>query len=209
VRAVRWHADPVTRGRQLGVRLAQPADRDAVVATAYAAFRTDPGWGYLFGADYDRLVGPFVTVLFDQRVRAGTAWITDDASAVALWDPPGGSQPEPGSTARQDFEELAGPIAWARLSGYDTAVHAAQEPGEFWYLGILATHPTRQGEGLASAVMTPVFERADADALPCCLETSTPENRAFYERRGFTRAVPVDLPEAPTTWWLTRPPRAS
>jgi GNAT superfamily N-acetyltransferase len=92
------------------------------------------------------------------------------------------------------------------LSEYDAAVHAAQEPGAFWYLGILATHPSRQGEGLASAVMAPAFERADADALPCCLETSTQQNRAFYERRGFTHAVEVDLPDAPTTWWLTRRP---
>jgi GNAT superfamily N-acetyltransferase len=196
----------VTHEGNVGVRLAQPADRDTAVTTVRAAFRSDPGWGYLFGADYDRLVDAFVTTLFDQRVRAGSAWITDDASAVALWDPPGGSEPAPGDTAWQDYERLAGPQAWARLSEYDTAVHAAQEPGEFWYLGILATHPSRQGEGLASTVIAPVLAQADADGLPCCLETSTPQNRAFYERRGFTEATPVALPGAPTTWWLTRPP---
>jgi GNAT superfamily N-acetyltransferase len=204
---LQWHADAMTDERSLVVRRAEYRDRDAVVATAYAAFRTDPGWGYLFGSDYDRLVGPFVTVLFEQRVRAGTAWITDDASAVALWDPPGGSQTVPDATAWKDYEALAGATAWGRLQAYDAAVHAAQQPGNFWYLGILATHPTRQGQGLASAVMAPALERADADALPCGLETSTQQNRAFYEKRGFTQAVEVDLPDAPTTWWLTRPPR--
>lgn len=196
----------MTHERNARVRLAQPADRAAVVATVRAAFRSDPGWGYLFGADYGRLVDAFVTTLFDQRVRAGSAWITDDASAVALWDPPGGSEPAPGDTAWKNYQRLAGPQAWERLSKYDAAVHAAHEPGEFWYLGILATHPSRQGEGLASTVIAPVLALADADSLPCCLETSTPQNRAFYERRGFTYALPVALPDAPPTWWLTRPP---
>jgi len=58
----------------------------------------------------------------------------------------------------------------------------------------------RQGEGLASTVIAPVLALADADSLPCCLETSTPQNRAFYERRGFTYALPVALPDAPPTW---------
>jgi GNAT superfamily N-acetyltransferase len=205
----RWHAGPVGDWRERGVRLARPSDRDAVIATAYAAFRADPGWAHLFGDDYDRLVGPFVTVLFDQRVAMGSAWVSEDVSAIALWDPPGTAEPAHDDPGWLAYEQTAGPVAWDRLNDYDTAVHAVKDTGPFWYLGILATHPAHQGQGLASAVMAPVLQQADADRLPCCLETSTPQNRAFYQRRGFTQAVQVDLPGAPTTWWLTRPAVAS
>jgi GNAT superfamily N-acetyltransferase len=188
-------------------RLARPEDRPAVIETAYAAFRTDPGWAYLFGDDYDRLAGPFVGLLFDQRVAMDSAWVSDDVSAIALWDPPGTAEPEPDDPGWLAYEQLAGPVAWDRLNDYDAAVHAVKDTDPFWYLGILATHPSRQGQGLASAVMAPALARADADGLASGLETSTRQNRAFYERRGFTQAVEVTLADAPTTWWLTRPPR--
>ena len=49
-----------------------------------------------------------------------------------------------------------------------------------WYLNLLATHPDWQRQGLGSALMDVMFERADADGLPCYLETETPENVAYY-----------------------------
>jgi GNAT superfamily N-acetyltransferase len=74
------------------------------------------------------------------------------------------------------------------------------------YLGVLATHPARQGEGLATAVLTPILDEADRLGIACCLETSTMKNRRFYERRGFTHATEIILPGGPPTWWLRRAP---
>ena len=34
--------------------------------------------------------------------------------------------------------------------------------------------------------MQPVLARAEAEKLPCYLETSTEKNVAFYSKRGFT-----------------------
>jgi GNAT superfamily N-acetyltransferase len=75
------------------------------------------------------------------------------------------------------------------------------------YLGVLATDPARQGEGLATAVLTPVLNEADRLGIACCLETSTVKNRSFYKRRDFTQATEILLPGGPDTWWLRRPPK--
>jgi GNAT superfamily N-acetyltransferase len=72
---------------------------------------------------------------------------------------------------------------------------------------VLATHPARQGEGLATAVLTPVLGEADRLGIACALETSTETNRRFYERRGFTQATEIVLPGGPDTWWLRKPPK--
>jgi GNAT superfamily N-acetyltransferase len=86
-------------------------------------------------------------------------------------------------------------------------VAASADP--HWYLGVLATHPARQGEGLASAVLAPVLDEADRTGIACCLETSKDANRRFYSRRGFTQATDVLLPDGPRTWWMRRPPPPS
>jgi len=60
-----------------------------VVATVAAAFVEDPGWAFILGAEYQRLVGRFAGALFDKRVAFQNIWVTDDLAAVAMWDPPG------------------------------------------------------------------------------------------------------------------------
>jgi hypothetical protein len=53
-------------------------------------------------------------------------------------------------------------------------------------------------------VLTPVLGEADRLDIACCLETSTEENRRFYERRGFEQTAEIILEGAPDTWWLRR-----
>lgn len=91
------------------------------------------------------------------------------------------------------------------MGGPGAATSAPQGP--YWYLGVLATHPSAQGTGLATAVLQPVIAVADAAGLDCWLETSVPGNTEFYERRGFTERVQVDADGLATTWWMRRPPR--
>jgi hypothetical protein len=54
---------------------------------------------------------------------------------------------------------------------------------------------------------SPTIEKADRLAIPCCLETSTEENRRFYERRGFEQTAEITLRGGPDTWWLRRDPK--
>jgi GNAT superfamily N-acetyltransferase len=193
---------------EVTVRTARPGERAVVTATVAAAFASDPAWSYILGGEYDRLSGAFAGTLFDLRVDGGDVWVSDDLSAVAMWEPPAGPRLEPAAVQRlwQGYRDNAGDRAWQAMRDYDQAVAAARPSTPYWYLGVLATHPDRRGRGLATAVIGPVLAQADHDAVACCLETSTAANRAFYKRRGFTQATQVAVPGGPTTWWLTRPP---
>ncbi len=195
-----------------GVRPARRTDRAAVIDTVSAAFAHDPAWSFLLGEAYDRLAPQFTGALFDSRVDAGAVWVTNDVTAVAMWDRLGGGD-EPTAEIEsvwRTYRATAGVDAWARLRAYEEAVDAARPPTPYWYLGVLATHPGRRGAGLATSVIGPVLERADEDGLDCCLETSTVENREFYGRRGFTDVTEVHIASGPPTWWLRRaPPRHS
>ncbi len=182
-----------------------------MAATVAAAFADDPAWAFMLREDYGRLAARFAAALFEVRVGSESVWVSDDLAAVAMWDPPGKSDQTPGPAELiwTRYRTIAGEDAFRRLRRYNEAVNAASEAEDYWYLGVLATHPARQREGLASAVMTPVLREADRMGIACCLETSTVANRRFYERRGFTQATPVALPDGPPTWWLRRPPAAS
>ena len=94
---------------------------------------------------------------------------------------------------------------WTRLSIYDAAVHGGAPEPPYWYLGVLATHPDRHGQGLATAVLGPGLAAADEEGWDCWLETSTPANKAFYAGRGFTEGREFAVPDGPPTWWLRRP----
>jgi GNAT superfamily N-acetyltransferase len=173
-----------------------------------AAFNGDPAWTFILGEDYQRLAPHFAGSLFDIRIAAHNVWVTDDLAAVAMWDPTDAREPAPGLAegvwAR--FRATAGDHVYERLTRYNHALAAVAPTDAYWYLGVLATHPTRQRQGLATAVIAPVIAEADKQQLPCCLETSTPDNRRFYERRGFTHATDVMLAGGPATWWLRRAP---
>ena len=190
------------------IRRALPADRSAVSATVAAAFANDPAWAFILGEEYGRLAAHFAATLFDLRVGSQNVWVSDDLAAVAMWDPPDMSA---GPAQRIEsiwasYRTVAGEEATRRLGIYNEAILAASPGGNYWYLGVLATRPERQRRGLATAVLTPVLGEADTAGIACCLETSTRENRRFYERRGFTQATTIALPGGPPTWWLRRAP---
>ncbi len=188
------------------IRQASPDDRSGVVASVAAAFAEDPGWAFILGEEYERLAALFVGALFDVRVAAQSVWVSDEVAAVAMWDFPAEGEAAPGyaDSVWAGYRTTAGAEAGERLARYGDAVAAASPAEPYWYLGVLATDPQRQREGLASALLRPILDEADRLGMACCLETSTAENRRFYERRGFTQATEVVLPGGPPTWWLRR-----
>ncbi len=188
------------------VRRASPHDRDAVIAAVVDAFRHDPAWAFMTAGDYDHVSPLFAGALFDSRVDAGGVWVTDDVAAVSLWDhhTDDDSSHDHHSALWTAYREAVGEPVWALLRAYEEALATGHPTGAHWYLGVLATRTSRQRQGLAAAVMAPALALADRDGLDCWLETSTPDNRAFYERRGFAVAAEVEVPDGPLTWWMRR-----
>ena len=172
--------------RSSGVRLAVPADGDRVVDTVVAAFDQDPAFRAFFGdgPGFSELAAAYVAAKTAARTALGAVWVGADGDAVAAWSPPA-------STVEVPDLHLP-PDAAARLAAYDEIVDAAVPTEPHWYLGILASHPSRRGEGLARLVAEPGRAAAQASGVPAVLETTNPHNVPMYERSGWRVTAELD-----------------
>ena len=178
------------------------------------AFTADPLVRWFFPDDetYVQRASAFFGVLFDGRVDDGNVHVAGDGAAVSMWDPPGGGSIAQAELDRRwdtEFEPGAGPGERERLEAYEAAADAMVPSEAGWYLGVLATDPDHQRNGLASAAIAPVLQRADRDHLGVFLETGAQENLSFYARAGFEVTDEVILPDGPTLWGLQRSPVVS
>jgi GNAT superfamily N-acetyltransferase len=77
-----------------------------------------------------------------------------------------------------------------------------------WYLSAIGVEPERQGRGVATALMQPILQRADAAGLPCYLETHREANLRIYRKHGFDLVHRADLAgHAVPVWAMLRKPR--
>jgi ribosomal protein S18 acetylase RimI-like enzyme len=148
-------------------------------------------------------------------------YATPDAAAVALW------QLLPSETPRNEL--LAGwtrilrvPLRlWPALVALELryeAAHAAQAAAAaaaggaegYYYLSFIGTAPAARGRGLASALISEVTARADAEGRPCLLEATSARAAALYARHGFEVYDTFRVtPAAPPVFFMRRPPQAS
>jgi GNAT superfamily N-acetyltransferase len=143
--------------------------------------------------------------------KHGTAYTTTGkVEGAALWIPPG---KYPLSLAGMMLAGLMvvpfkfGRAAFGRLMsslGYYERLHKRHVPGRHWYLATLGVDPARQGQGIGSALILPVLERADAEGLPCYLETERERNLLFYRKHHFEVASEDDLPDGGPHFWTMR-----
>jgi ribosomal protein S18 acetylase RimI-like enzyme len=109
--------------------------------------------------------------------------------AVAVWLPPGAFPWSAGRKLRITpalvRTALAAPRAFPTFAKVGTASERSHPTEPHWYLEVLGVDPSAQREGWGSRVLRPGLRHADAEGLPCYLETSDPANEAFYQRLGF------------------------
>lgn len=55
----------------------------------------------------------------------------------------------------------------------------------FFYLYLIGVLPSSQGQGIASKLMSPVFEYCRLNKVPVYLETANTRNVSIYENKGF------------------------
>ena len=154
------------------------------------------------------LVGRIEADIRERFLSAGEA-STIAAVAVTLWIPP---VAEPGAAifARRRSDEdyaLYGERGEA-LREADRALAAMIPPGEHWYLDTIATHPRWRRRGLGARLLDHDLAIRDSRAQACALDTHTPENVAFYSRRGFDVVAKGTMPaEGPDLYVMVRPAR--
>jgi GNAT superfamily N-acetyltransferase len=195
-----------------------PREARAAVVTLARSFHDDPLFNFLVP---DHLSQARATLTF---MNSGIAdarpfdevWVARADSAlagVAAWLPPGryprGARRETQyisrdlrSVARLGRQFLVG----TRLqSAMQKAHHRVDRP--HWYLMLLGADPAFRRQGAGTALLAPVLERCDADAVPAYLETQKAENVAWYHRFGFAVGEELRVRGAPPMWTMQREPR--
>jgi ribosomal protein S18 acetylase RimI-like enzyme len=169
------------------------------------AFAEDPllRWPLRADGDHpDRVVAIF-TAIYEGIVDAGVVWEAGDAAGFAVWVPAGSAQDMFESDAA--VRDRLAPLTDDGGARYDVLWSWIEErvPDDVWYLDAIGVDPTRQGEGIGSALIRFGLEQASADGVDAFLETANPRNVGYYERFGF-RIVEqgVPAPEGPHIWFM-------
>ena len=192
------------------LRRATPADRDPLCRMIVRAFSNDPIWTWVFPKDrYLPCATLFAGALFDMLQPENEVWIADDCIGGAFWAPPGPVHDRDAAFAAHvpALTQAAGGDL-GRLEAMARTVDSARPNELHWYLSVLGTEPDRQRSGAGSALLAEVLGRCDTSKTAAFLETETPENVVFYERRGFVVVHETDVPGGgPHLWFMRRPPR--
>jgi GNAT superfamily N-acetyltransferase len=69
---------------------------------------------------------------------------------------------------------------------------------------LLGVEPSCQGQGIGSALIRPVMERADAEGFLCYLDTEEPRAVRLCQKHGFEIVVEGDLPRGGPHFWTMK-----
>lgn len=186
------------------VTFLDPADLDAAAAMLGRAFHDDPTSQYLFAdpelrrhrvpwmmgcmARFGLRYGVVETVA---PLRSAAAWVRSDVAEMTLgrmlrcgmWAAP----------VRMGLGRCVKTFRMARI-GHDLRTRAGV--GTHWYLMLLGVDPACQRMGLGSLLLRRGIERAEADGLPCYLETVTEDATRLYARHGFELVGQARIPDS-------------
>ncbi len=172
----------------VSVRAAVRGDAPAIGAMLARAFATDPvtSWATPDESRRERTLRNLYTAIVRHE---GIPFLAEDDPAdgplgAAVWVSPGWraanwhSVPFALSAGRALGRDIP------RMTVMGRAVARARPRTPHWYLQLLGVDPTRQGQGVGSALVRDRLAAIDEERLPAYLET-TAENLAFYGRLGF------------------------
>lgn len=192
-----------------GVRSAHREDFDALARVLARAFYDDPvtSWFYPNPRTRLRIARRFFAIRLRQLAPQQLIYTTPDRSGAALWAGPERWREDPRQTLMllPMLPALAPRIRRTTRAVREIERHHPQR--SHFYLSVLGIDPDRQGEGAGSALLAPVLERCDTDAVCAFLESSKESNLGFYARHGFVVADRIDeLPGGPPLWLMWRNP---
>ena len=194
------------------VRLAEQRDVPRMAATLTIALADSrwTRWALPDDGRMQRLTRLHELDAGHRGVSTASAWVTDDVTAVAVWQPPDGAtgtSPLPADVRAALDRELPYLSAGrASVVAETTAlVTAARPDGPHWWLAHLGVRPTARRRGLAAAVLAPALVRCDTEGLPAAAAVFSWANVRFLRGFGFeisttTRTADDALP----LWVLVR-----
>jgi len=175
--------------------------------TIALAFRDDPTWAPIVESNRQDPSTPRRYWEFFVRSAQRFPWLgsVESGAAVSVWLPPGAEELTPEEEER--FPTLATELFGAEVADELFRIverfDAARPAGDYCYLSLLATHPSRRGEGLGMGLLQANLQQLDALGHPSYLESSNPANDERYLRLGYRRHGRILLPsglELSTMW---------
>ncbi len=190
-------------------RIAGAGDAVEVGRILAAGFADDPVLVWVFdepGRD-TKLDRFFDFLAREALVRLGATYLLP--GSCAAWTPPGTPPwpPERGERFVAALGQVCTGEELERLGILDAATGEHHPPDPIWYLGVIATEPAAQGQGLGSALLRQSLAEIDEAGLPAYLESTNPRNVPLYRRHGFDDAGVIELPGGPALTRMWRPPR--
>ncbi|MFL6095325.1 MAG: GNAT family N-acetyltransferase [Blastococcus sp.] len=193
------------------VRLAEQRDVPRIAATLTIALADSrwTRWALPDDGRMQRLTRLHELDAGHRGVATQSAWVTDDVSAVAVWEPPAGTDALPGDVAAALTRELPYLAAdrWTAVRETRAVIEGARPPEPHWWLAHLGVRPTARRRGLAAAVLAPVIVRCDEEGTLAAAAVFSWANVRFLRGFGFevtetTRTTDDELP----LWVLVRQP---
>lgn len=181
------------------------------------AFYDDPMSEYLLPdrEARSRLLPELATACTRYVHLYGDVYATANGGGAALWLRPGETELSYWRMLRSGMVSAALKSGLSGIARFLTLVDCVEDlhrrgvPARHWYLFFLGVEPSRQRQGIGSALIRPMLDLCDAFRSPCFLLTFNESTLHFYGRHGFRLAVSGKVPRGPRVWGLLREPRAT
>ncbi len=179
------------------------------------AFQHDPLMNFLYpdSSRYPESPSRFYQANIQMGMLNGEVQTTAAMEGVAVWISPGNSDFSVGTLLKSGFLTailFAKPRTWIRFIKMANHIEKANKPilaRPHWHLMMIGIEPSRQGQGLGGTLLQPMLSRADAEGMPCMLESGNERNLKFYKRYGFEIALQDQIPNGgPRFWVMVREP---
>ena len=191
------------------VRLAEQRDVPRIAATLTVALADSrwTRWALPDDGRMQRLTRLNELDAAHRGVSTHTAWITEDASAVAVWEPPAGAEgttPLPDDVQAALARELPYLAAdrWATVAGTADLIAGVRPAEPHWWLAHLGVRPTSRRKGFAAAVLAPVIVRCDAEGVPAAAAVFSWANVRFLRGFGFEVAAELRTSDDELPLWV-------
>ena len=178
-------------------------------------FQSDPMMEFLV-ADSSRMLNKpkrFYQANIRIGLLYGEVYATPTMDGIAVWLGPGNTDFTFGQMLRSGLLLSTLSMGLKSLARFMQSYKVVMEltsqsiSRPHWLLLFLGVEPSQQGKGIGGTLIQPILNQADAEGVPCYLESSNERNLTFYKRHGFKIVGDVQIAEdGPRMWAMLREP---
>lgn len=189
---------------------------EQAAAVLARAFQHAPDMKYFIGDDtrmLDKAALRFYKAVIRAGLLYGEVYTTPAMDGVAVWVSPENTDFSFGSLFRTGLLAavlsvgLRPSVRFMSSASYVEKLQKKAISGPRWVLVFLGVEAEQRGKGIGGVLIQPTLARADADGVPCYVESADERNLSFYNRHGFEVIEHGQVPNSgPQVWVMVREP---